>query len=202
MIKLTQDKDWIAKTLYKNGVLKNKLGIHDEKELADLEYRLSAKASYQIISRHLKIKDISDLNKIHKIMFGRLYDWAGKDRPGDFSKGNTVFFPHDRFQFAKKNINGLLADYAKKDKLSKNDYAKLLDELNYYHPFREGNGRSTKTFIQALAAQHNQVIEYPRENSKMIEAEKNADIDGIARLIKLEPTPTEEIILKKLNENK
>lgn len=186
--------DWISKTLDKNGVLINKKGITDEKELAKEEYRVSAKVALRILQRNLKIKSIDDLNKIHKAMFQSLYDWAGKERPGDFSKGNTVFFPHDRFIFAKEDINNVLAQpkYKGDEPLSNRDYAILLDKINFYHPFREGHGRSTKTFLQCLAQQHHQAIDYPRTNAELIQAQNDSDIDKIATLINVQNSPTLE----------
>lgn len=190
--------DWIAKTLYSNGVLKNKLSITDQKELARKEYLISAVAALRILERQVKVKNISDLNKIHKIMFSKLYNWAGQERPGNFHKGNTEFFPYERFQFAKQDINSVMNSLPKGVPLKKEDYAKLLDRINYYHPFREGNGRSTKTFLQCFAAQHHQVIDYPGSNDEMVEAESKGDIKGIANLISIENTPDREAAYKRI----
>lgn len=190
--------DWISKTLYSNGVLKNKLGIKDQRKLEQTEYLLSAKAALRLLQRKLKIKDINDLNKIHQVMFGSLYDWAGKEREGNFYKGDTEFFPYQRFSFAKEDINAILNSLPEDEPLNKENYAKLLDRINYYHPFREGNGRSTKTFIQCFAAQHHQVIDYPRSNDKMIEAEIDGNIKEIAKLIKVENTPDRDAAYKRL----
>lgn len=66
------------------------------------------------------------------------------------------------------------------------------------HPFREGNGRSAKIFLQCLAANHQQVIDYPRENDQMIKAQIEADIDQIARLIKVEAAPNKKIAYQEL----
>ncbi len=74
---------------------------------------------------------------------------------------------------------------ASQKELANTDYAFLLDRLNYLHPFREGNGRSSKLFLQAFAANHGQVIDYPRSNKELIIAQNNADINQIARLIKV-----------------
>lgn len=61
-----------------------------------------------------------------------------------------------------------------------------MDLLNYMHPFREGNGRSTRLFLQCYAANHNQCIVYPLSNDDLIQALTDANVHEIARLIKVE----------------
>lgn len=189
---------WIKNTLYENGTLKNKLGIHDASKLQNLEYRIVGNVSLRLLQRRMRVTSIEDLIKIHQLMFQDLYEWAGKERPGDFKKGDNVFFPHESFSYARQNINQLIQSYPQSDPLSAKDYATLLDRINYYHPFREGNGRSTRTFLQLFAAQHHQVIEYPRHNKEMIEAEENADVNKISRLIKIENMPSREAAFQQL----
>lgn len=65
-------------------------------------------------------------------------------------------------------------------------YANLLDSINYLHPFREGNGRSTKCFLQCLAQNHGQAIDYDRDQEKFITAENASDIDSLAKLLQIE----------------
>ncbi|MGN1271527.1 MAG: Fic/DOC family protein [Lactobacillus sp.] len=178
--------NWIDKTLYSNGVLKNKLDITDGNQLAELEYRLSARAALFLLKKQVKISGINDLSKIHKIMFQSLYEWAGKEREGDFGKGNTLFLPHERFRYAKEDIDQFLKE-STNSTLDSQYYAALLDKINYFHPFREGNGRSTKTFIQLFALQHNQILDYPHYDEGMIKALSNADIDQIATYIAVHP---------------
>jgi cell filamentation protein len=186
--------NWLTQTLYSNGVLKNKKGIRNEKRLMALEYRISAKVALALLEKQVKVKNISDLHKIHKLMFQSLYDWAGQERSGDFSKGSTFFLPHDRFAFARKDINQLLAQKSDTSPLTKHDYAILLDKLNYYHPFREGNGRSAKTFIQLFALEHHQVIDYPRYDSGMIEALSEANIEKISSYIDIHDSTALKIV--------
>lgn len=181
---------WINKTLYKNGVLKNKKNITDGKELERIEYQISSEKALILLERQVKVKSVNDLNRIHKYLFQSLYDWAGKDREGDFGKGNTTFFPRERFEYAKSDINIFLDEHNGDKPLSTKDYATLLDKVNFYHPFREGNGRSAKTFIQLFALQHHQVIDYPRYDSGMITALSEANVDQIASYIEVQDTPT------------
>ena len=190
--------DWISKTLYSNSVLKNKLHIHDAAELEKKENELSARNALFLLQKKPQIKDINDLKKIHQFLFGELYDWAGKYRPGNFSKNGYQFFDFTRFDFAEKDINSMLHKHPKTTLLSAKDYAELLDAINFMHPFREGNGRSCKIFLSAYAANHGQMIDYPRKNEEMIQAQSEANIDKIAKLIKVENTPSRNRTLQLL----
>lgn len=190
--------DWISKTPYSNGVLKNKLHIHDAAELEKKENELSARNALFLLQKKPQIKDINDLKKIHQFLFGELYDWAGKYRPGNFSKNGYQFFDFTRFDFAEKDINSMLHKHPKTTLLSAKDYAELLDAINFMHPFREGNGRSCKIFLSAYAANHGQMIDYPRKNEEMIQAQNEANIDQIAKLIKVENTPSRNRTLQLL----
>ena len=190
--------DWISKTPYSNGVLKNKLHIHDAAELEKKENELSARNALFLLQKKPQIKDINDLKKIHQFLFDELYDWAGKYRPGNFSKNGYQFFDFTRFDFAEKDINSMLHKHPKTTLLSAKDYAELLDAINFMHPFREGNGRSCKIFLSAYAANHGQMIDYPRKNEEMIQAQSEANIDKIAKLIKVENTPSRNRTLQLL----
>lgn len=175
--------------LYPNGTLKNKLGITDFEKLEKKEYLGSAVRALAFLRNKKRITSVDDLKAIHKIMFGWLYDWAGEFRDYQLTKGTTEFLDAFRLQYGVEEIDSKLDEFSKKDALTAMDYAFLLDRLNYLHPFREGNGRSSKVFLQTLAANHQQVIEYPRTNKEMIIAQENADLKAIASLIKVEATP-------------
>lgn len=183
-----RDTEWYRKKfLYPNGTLKNKLNITDAAELAQKEYLGSAVRALAFLRENKKITSVEDLKKIHQIMFGWLYDWAGQIRDYELIKGNTEFLEYTRIKFGIEEIDEKIKQLAAKKELADTDYAFLLDRLNYLHPFREGNGRSSKLFLQALAANHNQVIDYPRSNKELIMAQNNADINRIAQLIKVKP---------------
>lgn len=194
--------DWISKTLYSNGTLKNKLHIHDAKKLSTIEYLRTTIKSIILLDQKPKISSINDLAKIHKFMFSDLYDWAGKYRKGNFQKNGYTFFDYQRFNFAEQDIDYLLQQLQKKDALTSYDYAQLLDKINYMHPFREGNGRSAKLFLDCLAGNHEQVIAYPRKNDEMIQAQKNADIEEIAELIVVQNSPSRDAAFKLLQEKR
>ena len=181
-----RDTEWYRKKfLYPNGTLKNKLNITDPTELAQREYRGSAVRALAFLRKNKKITSVEDLKKIHKIMFGWLYSWAGQIRDYELTKGETEFLEYSRIKFGIEEIDEKMKQLASKKELENTDYAFLLDRLNYLHPFREGNGRSSKLFLQAFAANHGQVIDYPRSNKDLITAQNNADINQIAALIKV-----------------
>lgn len=181
-----RDTEWYRKKfLYPNGTLKNKLNITDPTELAQREYRGSAVRALAFLRKNKKITSVEDLKKIHKIMFGWLYSWAGQIRDYELTKGETEFLEYSRIKFGIEEIDEKMKQLASKKELENTDYAFLLDRLNYLHPFREGNSRSSKLFLQAFAANHGQVIDYPRSNKDLITAQNNADINQIADLIKV-----------------
>lgn len=181
-----RDTEWYRKKfLYPNGTLKNKLNITDPTELAQREYRGSAVRALAFLRKNKKITSVEDLKKIHKIMFVWLYSWAGQIRDYELTKGETEFLEYSRIKFGIEEIDEKMKQLASKKELANTDYAFLLDRLNYLHPFREGNGRSSKLFLQAFAANHGQVIDYPRSNKDLITAQNNADINQIADLIKV-----------------
>lgn len=183
-----KDTEWYRrKFLYPNGTLKNKLNIKDAAELAQKEYLGSAVRALAFLRKNKKITSVEDLKKIHKIMFGWLYDWAGQIRDYELIKGDTEFLEYTRIKLGIEEIDEKMRQLASRKELANTDYAFLLDRLNYLHPFREGNGRSSKLFLQAFAANHGQVIDYPRSNKELIIAQNNADINQIAKLIKIKP---------------
>ena len=198
MSKQEDDQYHENRCLYKNGTLKNKLGIKSTKDLSNVEYLGSASRALVLIKKQPEINSINELQAIHKVMFGWLYDWAGKIRDYDLSKNGYGFLEGDRQEFGIQNINNKINQKNELHTLNNKDYAELLDELNYLHPFREGNGRSTKLFLQCFAANHEQVLDYPRKNNEMIEAQNNADIDKISKLIQVQNSPSREAAFQQL----
>lgn len=82
-----KDSEWYRqKFLYPNGTLKNKLNITDAAELAQKEYLGSGIRAVAFLRKNKKITSVEDLKKIHKIMFGWLYDWAGQIRDYELVK--------------------------------------------------------------------------------------------------------------------
>lgn len=166
---------------YDNGTWKNLQSIKDPDKLRQFEYHETKKRSIALIKQGPKITSTNDLTKIHKMLFANVYPWAGQFRVYDIAKGNTAFLPAINFPEGTNAIEQELAICNKKAKLDPKDYANLLDKINFLHPFPEGNGRSTKTFLQCFAKNHGQQLNYDRHQDTMINYLNAADIDGIAQ---------------------
>ena len=88
-------------------------------------------------------------------MFQDIYAWAGKKRIVEISKDGKQFFPTSHFDNAFRYIDLLIADFKKipKDnkKMLSEKLTEILDNVNYLHPFRDGNGRTQREFLRLLA---------------------------------------------------
>lgn len=137
------------------GVLKNLLGISDKDTLLFVESGAVIKRLKELNDNPIKITGIENLFQIHKQLFQDVYEWAGKERIVEISKDGKQFFPIGSFDRAYKYINSLVDEF---NCLPKNEIksiasklAEILDNVNYLHPFREGNGRAQREFIKLLA---------------------------------------------------
>ena len=162
--------------------LENKFDIIDSAELAHTEEKVSKKKAVLLFEsgylNTLKAGTLESLLEIHKYLFDEIYGFAGKVREANISKGNFRFAPAMYLCAALESI----------EKMPQSTFDEIIEkyvEMNVAHPFREGNGRSSKLFLQAFAANHGQVIDYPRSNKDLIIAQNNADIDQIASLIRV-----------------
>ena len=163
-------KNWLNKTLLPNGVLKNKWGITDREELEKVERKISFIKTQDIREQQLSICSIEELKRIHQMLFSDLYDWAGKFREGDFSKDGHNFFPRNLFDPAERNLNSQIlhinqTEYPS-DYLFASDLAQLLLDINDFHPFREGNGRTQRLFISLLARQKGYSLHFSKDNEQ------------------------------------
>lgn len=137
------------------GLLKNRLSITDKDTLLFVESGAVTKRLKELDENPIKITNIENLFEIHKYLFQDIYDWAGKERVVEISKDGKQFFPIGSFDRAYKYINSLIDEFNslprnnKKEIVSK--LAEILDNVNYLHPFREGNGRAQREFIKLLA---------------------------------------------------
>lgn len=140
-------------------MLDNKLGIINEVELSKEEERLSkikALKLFDIDLNNLKIGTFECLSSIHEYLFNEIYSFAGKIRKENIAKGN--------FRFASSLY---LEDILKKiDKMPENNYDEIIKkyvEMNAAHPFREGNGRSTRIWLDMiLKSRLNKVIDWSK----------------------------------------
>ncbi len=128
-------------------VLENKLGITNSSELARVEEKLSKKRAHELFEKNLlenlEVGMFSSLAYIHKFLFSDIYDFAGKIRQVNIAKGNFRFAPAIYLEQALKQI----------EKMPQNTFEEIIDkyvEMNVAHPFREGNGRSTRIWLDLI----------------------------------------------------
>ncbi|HCC08015.1 MAG TPA: cell filamentation protein Fic [Clostridiales bacterium] len=138
------------------GVLKNKFNIRDKEKLICLERDLTGLKLIEMEGKKLgKVLDEKYFIAIHKFLFEEILDWAGEYRKVRIHKDNTTFAYPENIKSELKRVFGELKDdnYLKdmdKDILSER-LAYYKAEFNIIHPFREGNGRTIRKFIELLA---------------------------------------------------
>ena len=138
--------------------LENKLGIKSSAELAREEERISKKKAVELFENgmleKLEAGKFQTLCEIHKYLFDDIYDFAGKIRTVNLSKGNFRFAPLMYLETAIKNV----------DKMPQNTFDEIVEkyvEMNIVHPFREGNGRSMRIWLDMiLKKQMGQVVDW------------------------------------------
>jgi len=167
----------------KTGILRNLFGITDEDTLLFAESGAVAKRLQELYENPIKIKGIDSLFGIHKHLFQDIYDWAGKRRIVEISKGGKQFFPTSHFENAFRYIDSLISAYKRTGKASKHDLAQklaeILDNVNYLHPFREGNGRAQREFVRSLALEKGLTLNLnPPNNTDVYERYMNGTIDS------------------------
>lgn len=168
------------------GVMRNLLGITTNEELELAEARVASVAITKIMATtHLAPGDLTYdfFLSLHQQIFGAIYDWAGQLRTVEVSKGTTSFA---RAQYVEANLRALFQQLAaandsmvdSKDELVAT-LAYYYGELNVLHPFREGNGRTIRTFLSLLAGCHGCYIAWdqmnPAENIQASIASYNGD---------------------------
>ena len=128
-------------------VITNKLGITDSPTLAREEERISKKAAARLFEQNL-LNNMSSgtwttLQDIHKVLFQDIYDFAGELRTVNISKGNFRFVPVMYLSEAVKTI----------ESMPQNSFDEIVEkyvEMNVAHPFREGNGRSMRLWLDHM----------------------------------------------------
>ena len=128
-------------------ILENKLNITDPAELAREEEKISKKRAKKMFdTEYLNTLDagtFQSLKAIHKYLFEEIYEFAGKIRKVNIAKGNFRFTPLAYIEEAVKNI----------EKMPQSTYEEIIEkyvEMNIAHPFREGNGRSTRIWLDLI----------------------------------------------------
>ncbi len=128
-------------------VLENNLGITEFSALAKEEERISKKKALELFERgildSLEAGKFDSLSKIHKYLFEEIYPFAGEIRNVNIAKGNFRFAPVMYLKAALEHI----------DKMPQSTFEEIIDkyvEMNVAHPFREGNGRSTRIWLDLI----------------------------------------------------
>lgn len=163
--------------------LENKLGLTDFAELAREEERISKKKAVNLFDFAI-LKLLSDgtyktLAAIHKYLFEDIYDFAGEIRTVNMAKGNFRFAPLMYLQAALENI----------DKMPQSNFDEIVEkyvEMNIAHPFREGNGRSTRIWLDHILK---------NEIGKVIDWSK---VDKEDYLLAMERSPIKDVEIKVL----
>jgi len=112
-----------------------------------------------------------------------MYVWAGKKRIVEISKDGKQFFPTSHFDNAFRYIDQLIAEFKKiqNDKLNliSGKLAEILDNVNYLHPFREGNGRTQREFVRLLALEKGLTLNLnPPDNKSVYERYMKGTIES------------------------
>lgn len=166
-------RDWHAYFWPGSTTLRNRLNITDPDALRELEHRLVEKRAREIRHGSHEIErtiDAAHLKKIHAHLFGDLYDWAGQYRTVNISKGGAGknahhFGDHSSMDMYLRQIQRLIGDTSWLD-LERDEAAEHLADvhtrLNFAHPFREGNGRSSRIFMRHLAEHSGQRLAFGR----------------------------------------
>ena len=172
--------------------LENKLGIKSSAELAREEERISKKKAVELFENgmleNLEAGKFQTLCEIHKYLFDDIYDFAGKIRTVNISKGNFRFAPLMYLETAIKNV----------DKMPQNTFDEIVEkyvEMNIVHPFREGNGRSMRIWLDMmLKKQIGQVVDWSKiEKEDYLMAMERSPIKDIEIKYNLKAALTDQI---------
>lgn len=164
-------------------MLENKLGIDNSAELAREEERISKKRAIELFEQGMldgyEAGKFKTLQAIHSYLFGDIYDFAGKIRTVNLAKGNFRFAPLMYLETALQNI----------DKMPQSDFDEIVEkyvEMSIAHPFREGNGRSTRIWLDhMLKCEIGRVVDWSK-------------VDKEDYLLAMERSPIKDIEIKYL----
>lgn len=166
--------------------LENKLGLTNSADLAREEERISKKKAIELFENgildQLEAGTFSALQAIHKYLFNEIYDFAGELRTVNIAKGNFRFAPLMYLQASLEHI----------DKMPQTTFDEIVEkyvEMNIAHPFREGNGRSTRIWLDLI---------FKKELHKVVDWSK---VDKEDYLLAMERSPIRDIEIKHILEN-
>lgn len=167
-------------------VLENKLNITDQVELNKAEEKISKIKAKKLFDsgkiEKIKVGTFAGLKQIHKYLFEDIYDFSGKLRTVNIAKGNFRFAPVMYLAQSLKQI----------DKMPQSNFDEIVEkyvEMNVAHPFREGNGRATRIWLDLI---------FKKELKKVVDWNK---IDKADYLSAMERSPIKDIEIKHLLQN-
>ena len=135
-------------------VLVNKQNITNIEEAYRNEHLFVTRRLADLRLEPIHVYSMSDILAIHNYLFQDVYAWAGQYRKVNISKSGNPFMPIQSFNTAETHMNNLIHSYHQtansKDEIIMH-LSEILDNLNYFHPFREGNGRTQREVIRSLA---------------------------------------------------
>jgi cell filamentation protein len=172
----------------KTGLLRNLQDITDPEVLLFVESGAVTKRLQELYENPIKIKGIDSLFAIHKHLFQDIYTWAGKKRIVEISKDKKQFFPTTHFDNAIRYIDYLVTEFKKIPKDNKKNLAErlaeILDNVNYLHPFREGNGRAQREFLRMLALEKGLTLNLnPPDNKSVYERYMKGTIESDVNIL-------------------
>ena len=164
-------------------ILANKLNITDAVELARVEEKLSKAQAHKLFTLGgldtLEAGSFESLASIHHFLFNEIYDFAGKVRTENIAKGNFRFAPVMYLEVALKNITAM-------PQSTFDEVIEKYVEMNIAHPFREGNGRSTRIWLDQILKQTlKQVVDWSK-------------VDKNDYLLAMERSPVKDVEIKVL----
>lgn len=172
--------------------LENKLDLTNSTDLAREEERVSKKKAIELfesgILDTLPAGKFSTLQKIHEYLFSDIYDFAGKVRSVNIAKGNFRFAPLMYLEVSLSNI----------DNMPQSNFDEIIEkyvEMNIAHPFREGNGRSARIWLDhMLKAEINQVVDWSKvDKEDYLLAMERSPIKDVEIKVLLKDALTDEI---------
>jgi len=176
------DHDYIY-TDPKTNVLRNLMNITDPESLLFFESATVLKRAKELETQPIYIHSSIALLDIHRYLFQDVYSWAGQKRTVEISKKGEPFFLKEYFDKGFAYIDTLIVNYREVDPADKHKIAEhlanLLDNINYLHPFREGNGRTQREFIRVLALEKGYTLNLnPPDNLDVFERYMSGTIEG------------------------
>ncbi len=163
--------------------LENKLGIINSAELARAEEKISKKKALELFEQgsldKFEVGTFEGLSKIHRYLFDEIYDFAGQLRTVNIAKGSFRFAP---VMYLTAALEGI-------DKMPQSTYDEIIEkyiEMNVAHPFREGNGRSMRIWLDVILKEKlRRVIDWSK-------------IDKNDYLLAMERSPIKDVEIKTL----